>query len=340
MRTLSRAILITAFFLICQVGYADPWFTGSLLAQPAQTVPRGNKVLFLEVANPVTSAIYDREWQRKSINTYTSTDISPVFMYGLTDHIDIEYIIPYQINQSNMGYYEHIGDSSIFLGFQALSQKNNNALPNLRITIGETFPSGLYENFKSSNVGVAATGIGSYQTSLAFNFQYLSQLSERHYLNTYVGIEYTYASTVAIHGLSAYGGTSQTRGNITPGNAISLDWAAELTLTQRWVAVMEANFIYQQASRFYGTLGTDRTINQINIPAPRLRRLLSRRFPTKHNIGGTGIGNGHLDQISLAPALEYNFSPNYGVDAGVWFTVAGKNTPQFIAPVIEFTATW
>jgi len=120
-----------------------------------------------------------------------------------------------------------------------------------------------------------------------------------------------------------------------------VDLAGEFTLTQRWVAVLEGNLIYQQASKFHGRLG-ERTAND-PLPLgnhPRLSTLLHRLFPSRHNIEGTGIGSGNLNQLTLAPGLEYNFSANYGVIAGAWFTVAGKNTPVFVAPMIVFNAYW
>jgi hypothetical protein len=38
--------------------------------------------------------------------------------------------------------------------------------------------------------------------------------------------------------------------------------------------------------------------------------------------------------FSLAPALEYNWSENAGVIAGVAFTVAGRNTSATVMPVM------
>ena len=244
------------------------------------------------------------------------------------------------INQNQQITFEHLGDTALILGFQALSQKNNASSPDLRITLQETIPTGLYDQFSPSRNGSEATGMGSYQTSLGFNFQYLSQLNEYHYLNSHLSIAYTAVSAANITGLSTYGGTPLTKGRINPGNAICFDWAGELTLTEQWVAVMEANYIYQEASKFHGVVGT-RDAWDAQHPVSPLYAVKSHRYlPTKHNIGNPFIGSGTLNQITLVPALEYNYSANYGVIAGVWITVAGKNTPEFVTPILQFTASW
>ena len=40
------------------------------------------------------------------------------------------------------------------------------------------------------------------------------------------------------------------------------------------------------------------------------------------------------EQISMAPALEYNFNANVGIIGGAWFSVAGRNSTQFISWVL------
>jgi hypothetical protein len=49
-----------------------------------------------------------------------------------------------------------------------------------------------------------------------------------------------------------------------------------------------------------------------------------------------GIGMHSSNRISLAPAIEYNFSDLFGIIAGCWFTVAGRNSGDFVSGVIAF----
>ena len=329
------------FFIsfIPSITSADPWFTGPLLALPGQTVPRGHINASWSVATALSNAIYDRDWKQSPQPAFKSVQINPEFIYGLADRFDIQYDGFYFINENDWRSYEHIGDTSVMLGFQALTQEENNT--DLRITLQEILPTGIYNHLTAINNGTNITGMGSYQTALGLNFQYLTQFDDIHYLNSHLSFMYSHAATVQLNGISAYGGNALTNGRIAPGDSMGIDIAGEYTLTQHWGAVLEGTLIYQQASKFQGQIG-ERTAND---PLPidrnnRLSKMANRLFPSKHNIGGSGIGNGTLDQITLAPGIEYNFSVNYGVVAGAWFTVAGKNTPVFVAPMILFNAYW
>jgi hypothetical protein len=47
------------------------------------------------------------------------------------------------------------------------------------------------------------------------------------------------------------------------------------------------------------------------------------------NVGGKGG-----DSVSLAPAVEYNFTSNLGVIAGVWFSVTGPHPAKFTTSTV------
>ena len=47
--------------------------------------------------------------------------------------------------------------------------------------------------------------------------------------------------------------------------------------------------------------------------------------------------SGSSTSIALAPAIEYNFTSRVGLIAGVEFSVAGRNTPSYIAPQVALT---
>ncbi len=291
--------------------HAKPWFTDPLFAVPGQTVPRGHLLMELISTHSFGNTLYNRDWQSITTQNYKSTQVSPELTYGLTDNIDFQYTQLYLMNQSEATSWEHLGDTSLLLGFQVLSQDVKSSLPNLRITLEEVIPTGVYDNLSPANNGADITGLGSYQTTLGFNFDYISHVNEQHDIKYHLNLAYTHAASLSINGLSAFGGTSQTHGRMNPGDALSLDVAGELTLTQHWVGVMEANYIYQKASSFHGVLGAPNEDDPS--PLGRIQALPRRHklFPSRHDIGGMDIGNGNLDQITFAPALEYNLSENY-----------------------------
>jgi hypothetical protein len=46
------------------------------------------------------------------------------------------------------------------------------------------------------------------------------------------------------------------------------------------------------------------------------------------------------NSFALAPAVEYNWSANAGLIAGVEFTAAGRNTPSYVAPQLAIALSF
>ena len=90
----------------------------------------------------------------------------------------------------------------------------------------------------------------------------------------------------------------------------------EFILNQKWVLAPDNVYIHADATQFYGTLGT----TAAGLPAT--------------------VGTPSSEQISLAPAIEYNFSANFGIEAGCWFAAWGRNTTEFRSGVINFAYTY
>lgn len=339
--------VICCCVLWCSKLYAsnDPWFTGPLIALSGKAVALGEIEAQTYGFYTSNDGLYDANWHFSPTSEYINASSLTQFSHGLAKGIDVEYDIPYSRNVLQGKSYSGLGDVAIVLGLQLLEQNNSKSKPNLRLTVQETFPTGRYNDLSASSYNVAALGAGSYQTTLGLNFELLSQFNNGHYLNSHLCLFYNLPSDVRLHGLSTYGGTPGTNGTISPGNSFTLDIAEEYTLTQHWVAVFEGIFVTQQASTFVGHIGPTQDIRQYSNPDPRRfigARAIARleRFPNRFNIGGPGIGNGNTDELSLAPALEYNFSDNIGVIGGFWFTVMGKNNPSYESTVISLTVSW
>ncbi len=317
--TKSQKKLLAAF-LLCLSSPAlsedGPWFTGPLLAPSGHTIPAGHSNLEVYGFYTKNEGIYKRH--AKIIHTpgNHNTVINPLFSHGLNDFMDIQYSFPmtHNVNQGKQG--GGVSDISALLGFQLLEQNDQALRPDLRITLHEVFPSGRYERLNPGNKGTDATGLGSYRTSITLNFQHLQQLFESHYLRTRLSLDYTHFSAVKINGISSYGGTIDSSGNIKPGHHISIDIAGEFTLSQHWVAVMEAFASKRASTLFRGFPGT--TVS--GMPAM--------------------IGNTGFSDVSLAPAIEYNFNGNLGIIGGAWFSLPDNNSVKFVSSVIAVNAYW
>lgn len=326
--------LLSLFF--CQSIFSEttgPWFTGPLLAEPAETIAPGEVNLELFNFYIDSNAVYSNKAKVTSDTPNQNNQLIPQLTIGLVPRVDIE-LQPVLINNYFKGKtITGIGDTTLILGMQALKQREGTPLPDLRMTLTEILPSGHYEGLSQQNYALNATGLGSYQTGIDLNFQKLIPLKGNYYLNAHWSVGYLYGSAVHVKGYSSYGGSALTNGDVKPGSVYTIDLAGELSLSQHWVAVLEGFYQYQDADRFYGDYGN------LNFNFPKktrreIREALSRLVPNKHNISSLfleipKIGNATMDMFSLAPALEYNFSKKFGIIMGSWFSFYGKNTIDF-----------
>lgn len=338
----KRLKLLGYLLLYTCVVHADPWFTGPLLAEAAETIPLGHWNFELFNFFTTSNAIYGKDRRIVKTDPNSNTQIVPQISYGLTDDLDFELDPMFIQNKTDKKIHNDVGDTTAILGMQLIRQKENSWRPDLRVTLEEILPSGHYDHLLESNYGTDSTGMGSYQTTLGFNFQKLQHITKENYLNSHLSFSYLYASSVKISGISTYGGNALTHGQVKPGSLYTLDLAEELSLTQHWVAVLEGFMQYQQADRFFGEYGqiSNRLTPDIK---KHLKARLAALFPTRRNISAlfldsAKIGNGTMNLFSLAPAIEYNFSDNYGLIAGSWFSIYGKNVSKFASFAIGFNA--
>lgn len=288
-----RLRLLSLIFF-ANAAFAGPWFTGPLLAPAGKTIPAGHmnfEPYFFYSGYP---------------HGFRNFEVTPIISLGILSFLDLQASLPYDYSWVRDQRGNGIGDYSMALGFQVLRQKENSWTPDLRLVLQEVFPTGRFENLDPNKLGTDQTGIGAYQTYLGFNFQKLIQLSQEHYLRTRLSLVGAKFSDVNVHNVNAFGGTLGTKGKVKLENSYSADLAFEYTLTQNWVPVFEVLFVHSPGSNFVGSPG--------------------------FTPGGTvaGVGGTANNQVSLAPALEYNINSNIGIIGGVWFSVTGPHASEFV----------
>ncbi len=139
-----------------------------------------------------------------------------------------------------------------------------------------------------------------------------------HPLRLRANLAYTIPSFVKVHGFNSYGGGYGTDARVHPGNSWLFDGAFELCIDHYWVFACDMLYTYANKTSFTGTQGTLAN----GTPAP--------------------LGSGSSYSWSLAPAVEYNWNENLGILVGAWFTVAGRNTPNFAGGIfsVNYVYTW
>lgn len=284
-------ILFLLLFLI-KTASASPWMTGPILAPNGRTIAPGH-------FNFEPYAFYTVYPQK-----FRNFEPNPVLTIGATSFLDIQTSVPYDFSWDRNQRGHDVGDYSLGFGLQFIRQVDNSWIPDLRMIILETFPTGKFDHLDPQKLGTDQTGLGAYQTSISFNFQKLLPLANDHYLRMRLALSGSYASDVSVTGANVFGGVEETTGKEHIGNSYSADLAFEYTLTQHWVPVFEVLFVNSGSSDFSGNPGFS--------PG-----------------GTTSMGGAGGRQTSLAPALEYNFNGHLGIISGVWFPINGPRASQF-----------
>jgi hypothetical protein len=90
----------------------------------------------------------------------------------------------------------------------------------------------------------------------------------------------------------------------------------EATLNQNWALALDSVYTQTNITEFFGIPG----------------------------IAFTGtfadVGTPSSEQLSFAPAIEYNFSGNFGIITGCWFSALGRNSTEFRSGVVNLEYTY
>jgi hypothetical protein len=217
-------------------------------------------------------------------------------------------------NNKNGEDFFYWGDTSLEWGIQLMRESPYK--PALRITITETLPTGRYEKLNPAKNGVDATGSGAYFTNFSLNASKVFWWITAHPFAWRLSMNYAVPMRVQVQEFNAYGGGYDTRGKVRPGNKIAIDTSVELSFTQKWVLAVDLAYTYQNHSTFSGHKG-------------------------RTAAGGTAsVGAPSNDNLSCAPAIEYNPSDYLGFLAGVWFTITGRNSGDFVSGILTMYYAW
>lgn len=288
----------------------NPWYTGPLITASASMMPvgMGNTQPYIFVVDNYASYNEDRQ----SIDL--PSDLvqlkgTGLLQTGVTDNFDFTLNFfgqgNWQFNESGGGF----GDMNVVAGF--LIYKQSRYVPQMKLTISETFPTGKYKRLDPH--GLHGIGAGAYSTQVGLAFGKILFWTTKHPMNTRLFLGYQLSTVVNVSGFNTYGGGYGCHGRVRPGNQFAADFGYEISLTQRWVAAIDVVYTATNRTKFHGHPGTDK----LGAPA--------------------AVGSGYSDNLSLAPAFEYNWNPSLGIIAGVQFSVYGRNSLNFVSGILSVT---
>ncbi|MBI2742749.1 MAG: hypothetical protein HYX48_02390 [Chlamydiales bacterium] len=287
-----------------------PWFTGPLLSSSPHIVPLGyiNFEPYLVAQNYYGE--YDKNWHPHS--TPRTQTITPIFFFqmGLTKDLDFQFNPQFFYQQSQGASATRLGDTSVALDYQLLWDKKGEWWPAIKLFVREFFPTGKYQHFDPKKNFTDDAGAGVFETDFGVVIGRIVHLTGIHYLSPRFTFIYGVSSNVHLEGFNNYGGGFGTKGTAKVGSTFTTVFGTELNISKNWALAVDIAYLYGNKTTFHGKRG--------------------------FNADGTQavVGGPSFNQVSVAPALEYNFSEEVGIIAGAWFTVAGRNDFEFASGVL------
>lgn len=281
-----------------------PWLTGPLLSPTSATIPAGHYDIEPYLVVIANTARYGSDWKAVKMETLWNVLLQPFLQFGLTKWLDFQFNPTLFYNFTKGAASWEVGD--ILTGFDIQLYRHGKHLrdwiTHLKLIVREIVPVGHYQKLNPKKLGTDVGGEGSWQTNLGLVWGNMFYLGKDHFLHTYLTFQYFLPAPVHVKKLNIYGGGPGTDGMVYPAQNCILDLAAEVTLTKHWVFSMDIVGTWGFKTRFKG-----KTI-----------------FPNTEP---------PFTQFSLAPAIEYNWNASLGIIFGPWFTIAGRNAPQFTSGI-------
>ncbi len=285
----------------------NPWYAGPLLTPGAHIIEPGLFNIQPYLFYIHNYAKYNKHGKSEDIPSLNTWNPQFILLFGILPWMD-GIVAAQGVWNKQLGHTAgNWGDTSFSLNFGLLNE--GPYCPALLIGVKESFPTGKYEHLSSHKNGVDATGAGSYETNFSFNMSKIVWWVATHPMNFRFSLEYTIPSLVKVHGFNTYGGGFGTSGKVRPGGTFAGEFGYEYSFTQKWVAALDVLYTYMSKTTFSG---------HTEVP----------------------VGGPFNEQLSLAPAIEYNPNPDLGVIVGVWFTVWGRNAYDFVSGVASVTYTF
>jgi len=289
----------------------DQWFTGSLLA-PSPALPKAG-IMAVEpyAVYQANTGAFTGDWGHTLVShPLNQVESLTVLKYAITDRLSVE-ALPSLSNlwtdQTTSGGVK-FGDLPVEVEYRFNDENRKTGAPSVTVALGMSFPTGSYQYLQTPLAGV---GSGAFTAKEGVLLQSLFDTWGNHPMRVRLyAAAYEPLGSVSLHDTSSYGTSQGFQGYATPGISINAGVGIEYGLNQRWVLALDAAMNYNTGFNLNGS-----------------------------NADGSSLNVGSLSStsFSLAPAIEYNFSGSVGLIVGVQFSVAGQNTPSYIAPQIALS---
>lgn len=280
--------------------YPAPWFTGPLITPSGYTVRPGHCNVEPFVFAICDIGRYNSHWHSSRLDTFYSLRMGSSIKVGFAKILEL-HVVPTIVYQEKLGQHSfNVSDMLVEIEAQLLRHQKLSPIPAIKLALRTNIPMGKYEHLNPMKEKTDATGTGCWFPGVRLSFVKFFHITGSHFMELRWYSDYLIGTPTFVKGFNTYGGDAKTRGWEYPGNRLVLGASIQYNLTQRWAVACDARYAHENKDRFSG-----RTLTPMKRPSS--------------------------EEYSLAPAIEYNWSSNIGMIAGVWFSFAGRNAPEFVS---------
>ncbi|BCT93500.1 hypothetical protein LYSHEL_25240 [Lysobacter helvus] len=310
-RTISLACALALTLSIAPHAFADDSgdaapparFTGPLVSG-APSLPQGLFNIEPYLIYNHVDAYYDANGDRHSLaESSAGWHLAVPMLYGITDRLTIGAVLNAFHGDNAFGDgTTRMGDASVSVMYKFL-QGQGAARPSLTAVFRQNLPIGKHDQMDLEPHDLT-TGSGAATTTVGLHGQVYSTLGGRT-LRSRANLKYTLPYDGAtVHGESVYATFAGFEGVADLQGGWQATTGFEYALDSRWVLAIDG--VYE---RDFGVAIGD----------------ADGRFVSK---------SPHAWRFSVAPAVEYHFNDNVGVIAGVFASLAGRNSSAVLAPQV------
>ncbi|HDS1579935.1 hypothetical protein WG628_16955 [Stenotrophomonas maltophilia] len=291
----------------------DVNFTGPLITSNPAGLPQGHWYIEPYLVRVDSRDHYDDNGDRRRSAGRSGAWATVVpIIYGISERVTGQVNLSASRAESGSARSSgfRAGDTTARLQYLLQAPNADGSRPAISIALVQRFSTGSHDRITGNPLD--AQGDGVQRTTAALGVQQVVWLGNDRPLRWRAQLSAGPApARTAISGASVYGTDDSFQGHIARGSVLGLSVGAEYSFNARWVGVME-----MAASRETG----QRLIGFARNGSGGVERIDERRPASR--------------SVSLAPAVEYHFSPSLGLIAGVEFSVAGRNTGRIVSPQV------
>ncbi|MCH9613941.1 MAG: hypothetical protein SP1CHLAM54_09500 [Chlamydiia bacterium] len=281
---------------------SDPIFSGTLLSEYSRNTPPGKvevePFLFLKGLY----GAYDASWKKVDRKTEFAVQWLQEIEVGISRHFDFTLMMNAFVSWIGGQKSVRWGDMQTWLGIQVYEDKKGSWMPDVRVIVGEKWPTGRHDRLDPDKLQADASGSGAFETVLMGVLGKIWRPSWSRPWKSTVNVWYFFPMKTTIHGSSIYGGVPGGRSVVRPGKFYGADLGLEYSLIGNWELIGDLRYEHEDAT----------------VVLSGVKK---------------GVGEGSSEQFSFAPGFAYNFDDSFSVYAGVWWSLAGRNAEAFASGV-------